>query len=140
MYDSVLDNLKPNENGDGSLLGSFEYKGQMVTINLDRDGEPAERNLALARKFLTDLPLYENAALERLYEDCFSMYNDDWRVEEDPILDKAQFLNRFTLNHIWFLSIDSVDFFYDDDGMFGNHSMIIQSFDGENFTHVQMYG
>ena len=140
MSELALEDLKPNENGDGSLCGAFEFKSKEVTINLDRDGEPAEQNLALAKKFLTNLEKYEKAALEKLYKDCFSMFNDDWRDEEEPRLNKEQFLARFTLTHIWFLSTDSVDFYYDDDGMFGNHSMIPQVFDGETFEYVQMYG
>jgi hypothetical protein len=45
-----------------------------------------------------------------------------------------------TLNSIAFLSESSVDFFYTENGMFGNHYLIAQTFDGENFENATMYG
>jgi hypothetical protein len=72
--------------------------------------------------------------------DALDNYNDKWRAEDAPILSSDEFGKRLRLTHLGFLSRDSVDAFYDDDGMFGGHSLIAQSFDGEEFTDFTMYG
>jgi len=51
-----------------------------------------------------------------------------------------EFLAKFHLTGINFLADTNVDFFYDESGMFGHHSMIPQIFDGETFDGVMMYG
>ncbi|OUS29456.1 hypothetical protein A9Q99_10205 [Gammaproteobacteria bacterium 45_16_T64] len=140
MYEEVLKNLRKSEKFEGALEGELIFKGSTVTIRLEPNGDPIESVKSLALKYLLSLEKYESTALDKLVEDCFSMYNDDWRDEEDPVLTKEEFISNLTLYHIEFLSSDSVDFFHSENDMFGGHSLIPQSFDGESFTYVQMYG
>lgn len=144
MYLDVLKNLVESKNSkgetEGTLEGGFNYQGNEVTVCVDPDSEELDVTMWLAEKFLTSLEIYEAKAKAKLLEDMFEQYNDDWRQEDQPKLTKDEFIQKLTLVHIWFLGSDSVDFMYSDDGMFGGHSLIPQSFDGENFTYVQMYG
>lgn len=144
MYIDVLENLVESKNTkgepDGALEGRFKYKGNDVTVCVDPDDEDIDVTLWLAKKFLSKLEEYQAKAKNKLLEEMFDQYNEDWRQQNEPLLTKEEFLDKLTLVHIWFLGSDSVDFMYSDDGMFGGHSLIPQSFDGENFTYVQMYG
>ena len=140
MYENILNNLSKSKKDEVILEGEFIFKGNKVSVSVDPDGESIEETLNLASKFLKALDKYESKALEKVFQECFSMYNDNWREENEPILSKEEFLSNLTLTGINFLSTDSVDFFYSENGMFGNHSLIPQVFDGENFEYVQMYG
>jgi hypothetical protein len=55
-------------------------------------------------------------------------------------LDEKVFGKNLTLYSVGFLSYSSIDLYYSENGMFGNHSLIAQSFDGENFDHATMFG
>lgn len=144
MYTEILTKLtetrKPNGEPDGTLEGKFTFQGAEVSVCIDPDDEEIDVTKWLAEKFLSDLETYEAKAKARLFEEMFDQYNENWRQEGEPVLTKEQFLQNLTLVHIWFLGSDSVDFMYSDGDMFGGHSLIPQSFDGETFTYVQMYG
>lgn len=144
MYLDVLKNLVESRNSkeetEGALEGRFNYQGNEVTVCVDPDSDKLDETMWLAEKFLTNLEGYEAKAKAKIHQDMFEQYNDDWCQEDQPKLTKDEFLQNLTLVHIWFLGSDSVDFMYSDGGMFGGHSLIPQSFDGENFTYLQMYG
>lgn len=144
MYIEVLNNLVESKNSkgesDGALEGVFKFHGNEVTVCVDPEDEDIEVTLWLAEKFLSKLEEFEASAKAKLFEEMFGEYNEEWRQEKDPILSEDTFLQKLTLVHIWFLGSDSVDFMYSEDGMFGGHSLIAQSFDGETYTNVQMYG
>jgi len=140
MYQSILEHLYVSEISKEDLEGLFIYKGNEVTLTVSPDGEPIQKTLELARKFLIKLEKYEAKALDRVSKEYLSIYNEDWRNENEPTLSGADFLANLKLTHIWFLSTSNVDFYFSENGMFGNHTIIPQAFDGENFTHIDMYG
>ena len=140
MHLTVLDNLHKPDALEGDLEGNFIYKGNEVSISISPDDIPIEETLKLAKKFLSKLELYETKSLERVSEEYLPIYNEDWRQDSAPILSKKEFFSNFTLIGLGFLSNDIVHFYFSENGMFGNHSIIPTSFDGENFTYVDMYG
>ncbi|MEM8982126.1 MAG: DUF2262 domain-containing protein [Pseudomonadota bacterium] len=140
MYDEVLTKLIPTKNAREAFEGEFIYREGKVSIVVDADGEDIDVTRWLARKFLLNLAEYDAKARATAAEKMLKTYNETWRQEDEPLLTKAQFTERLTLVHVSFLGVESVDFMYADDGMFGGHSLIPQSFDGETFTYVQMYG
>lgn len=140
MYEKVLENLEIDERIENSYKGSFTFKGREVRIHLDPDGESFEETLALARKFLSSLEVYDKKARSYVVETSLNSYNENWREEDEPILTAEEFDKNLQLDGINFLSTDSVDFFYSENNMFGGHSLIPQVFDGENFEYLQMYG
>lgn len=144
MYTEVLSRLAESKTSKGepggALEGIFNFQGKEVSVCLDPDDEDLDVTKRLAEKILSNLGEYEAKAKAKLFEAMFDQYNENWRQDDEPILSKEEFLQNLALAHIWFLGSDSVDFMYSDGGMFGGHSLIPQSFDGETFTYVQMYG
>lgn len=124
----------------GEMKGSFIWDGRDVSISVDPDEATLESTLAFAARLLESFEDFVRRSKNELLKECFAMYNDDWRQEGDPVLTANEFLANFRLTAINILGDKSADFFYSEGGMFGNHSMIPQIFDGENFDGVMMYG
>ncbi len=135
----ILQQLKPTGEWD-EMKGSFIWNGRKVSMSVVPDEATLEDALALARRLLENFDDFSRRSKDELLKECFAMYNDDWRQEGDPVLTAEEFLGNFHLTAINILGDKSVDFFYDESGMFGNHCMIPQIFDGENFDGVMMYG
>ena len=59
--------------------------------------------------------------------------------EDEPELNDKEFSENLRLDGITFTSDSLVDFYFNENSMFGNHSLVAQSFDGENFEHATMF-
>ncbi|MEM1262501.1 MAG: DUF2262 domain-containing protein [Pseudomonadota bacterium] len=140
QYVDVLTTLTESGKARAGLKGNFAYQRKDVAIRVDPDGEELATTLRLAKKFLSGLEGYDARAKQKVAEEMLQNYNDNWRQEHDPVLTANQFIQKLTLVGMSFLGSDSVDFSYDDADMFAGHSLIPQSFDGETFTYVRMYG
>ncbi len=127
---------------EGSYKISVELNNKIIDIRLDPDDVTIEETIMLANKILKNFQFYEKKATSVIVRDFLDNYNENWADDEDgfPRLNEKAFRNNLELNGINFLSKDSIDIFYTENGMFGNHSLIAQSFDGENFDHSTMYG
>ncbi len=111
-----------------------------IRIGIDPDDINIEETISLANKILKNFSKYKTKAEKIIVKEFLDNYNENWIDDGNPILSKEEFIKNLTLNGINFLSDESVDFFYYENGMFGNHSLIAQSFDGENFDDAMMYG
>lgn len=115
-----------------------------ISINPEdlSDEEDIAEILELTKKVLKDFQAYESKAREKIIEEFLDTYNESWADEEEgyPILTKEQFNEKLTLQDIGFSSEQMVEFYYDDGDMFGGHSLIAISFDGENFDDANMFG
>ncbi len=127
---------------EGSYKITVEFKTKRINLRLDPDDVSIEETILLANKFLGKFEFYEKKAKDVIIRNFLDNYNENWADDEDgfPQLDEQGFRNNLELNGINFLSKDSIDIFYSENGMFGNHSLIAQSFDGENFDDSTMYG
>ncbi|WP_299214195.1 DUF2262 domain-containing protein [uncultured Aquimarina sp.] len=127
---------------EGSYKITVKLKTKKIDLRLDPDDASIEETISLANKFLDNFEYYEKKAMDIIIRDFLDNYNENWADDEDGFsqLDEQGFRNNLELNTINFLSKDSIDIFYNENGMFGNHSLIAQSFDGENFDDSTMYG
>jgi hypothetical protein len=142
MEKITLENLRKNPNLKNAYQTEVLIDGQKIKISIDPDGVDLSKTIALANKIMSNFELYETKARKRIVLNYLDNYNENWRDEEDdePELNESEFSENLTLNSISFLSDASVDIFYSENGMFGNHSLVAQSFDGENFETATMYG
>ena len=138
--DSVLGELTESARFPGAYEGTLQVGGKSVSFRIDPDDVSLEQTLTMARRVVSNLEDYEKRARSKVCETHLELYNDDWRPERDPILTADQFSSRLDLTHIGFLACSSIDVFYGDKDMFGGHSLIAQSFDGETFEDVMMFG
>jgi hypothetical protein len=142
MEKITLENLQKNRNIKNAYQTEVLIDGQKIKISIDPDDVDLEKTSALANKIMSNFELYEAKARKRIVLNYLDNYNENWREEEDdePELTESEFSQNLILYSIAFLSDASVDIFYSENGMFGNHSLIAQSFDGENFENATMYG
>lgn len=136
------ENLEANPDIENAYQTTITVNGQIIDILIDPDDVEIEKTINLANKIIGNYERYESKARKIIIQEYLENYNDNWRDEEDgePELDEKAFSKNLTLTSITFLSSSSIDFFYSENGMFGNHSLIAQSFDGENFDDTTMYG
>ncbi|WP_298472927.1 DUF2262 domain-containing protein [uncultured Maribacter sp.] len=127
---------------EGSYKITVQYNTKNIDLRLDPDDVTIEETLTLANKIMVNFEIYEKKAMNVIVRDFLDNYNENWADEENgfPKLDEPAFRNNIELKAINFLSKDSINIFYKENGMFGNHSLIAQSFDGENFDNTTMFG
>jgi hypothetical protein len=142
MEKITLENLRKKPNLKNAYQTEVLIDGHKIKISIDPDDVDLDKTIALANKIISNFELYETKARKRIVLNYLDNYNENWRDEEDdePELNESEFSENLTLYSISFLSDASVDIFYSENGMFGNHSLIAQSFDGENFENATMYG
>jgi hypothetical protein len=133
--------IKDPNNADAYKI-SISYNKKMIPVSLDPDDLNIEETILLANKIIVKIEYYKKKAMDKIVNDFLDIYNESWSDTANgfPILNEATFRNNLTLVGINFLSNSNIDFFYNENGMFGNHSLIAQSLDGENFEYSEMFG
>lgn len=132
--------LKPCEDLDDCYETSVKIMDRELKILIAPDDADIEDTMKLANKVLADLQTYETKAREKIIEDYLDVYNDNWTDENNPELNEQEFSDNLTLTNASFGGEDSMEFYYTENDMFGGHSLIAISFDGENFEDVTLFG
>ena len=142
MKEITKEDLKANPDIENAYTTSLTINGQNVEISIDPDDVELEKAVELANKIVGNFDFYEANARKKIIEEFLDTYNETWIDEEEGFseLDEKAFSENLTLTNIKFLSNSSIDFFYSENGMFGDHWLVAQSFDGENFDYTEMYG
>ncbi len=100
------------------LLGGIDWPPGLhteVAIRLP-DGD-RDAGLRLAREGLAWLQAHESPARRAVATVLLTVYNDDWRQEDEPITE-AEFVRRIELVRIWFEDDGSVLLSYDGRDLF----------------------
>ncbi|MFD2565529.1 DUF2262 domain-containing protein [Aquimarina rubra] len=134
--------LKKDPDIEGAFIVEFIWNDKKFDLRLDPDDVSINETLLLANKIIGDFEIYLKKAEDVIVKDFLDNYNENWSDSENgyPKLNELEFRSNLELHGINFLSNDCVDVFFNENGMFGNHSLIAQSFDGENFEDSTMYG
>ena len=134
--------LKQNPNIAGAFSTEVVYNHQKINLGLDADDATIEETLLLANRILENLEAYIKKAEDIIVKDFLKNYNENWSDADNgyPELNEQEFRNNLTVKAINFLSKDGVDIFFDENGLFGHHTLIAQSFDGENFEDTTLFG
>ena len=142
MNKITREDLKANRGIENAYQTTVTIHGQNIEVSIDPDDVELEKTIDLANKIMGNFEFYEANARKKIIEEYLDIYNKSWKDEEEgyPELDDKTFNGNLTLTSISFLSDSSIDFYYSENGMFGNHWLIAQSFDGENFDDAEMYG
>ena len=138
----TLKDFKKDERLENTYNTELTIENKKIEISIDPDDVDIEKTIALANNILSHFSIHEANARKVVIDTYLDNYNENWADEEDgfPKMDREEFNSNLSLYAINFLSDSSVDFFYNDNGMYGNHSLIAQSFDGENFDNATMFG
>ncbi|WP_298538873.1 DUF2262 domain-containing protein [uncultured Aquimarina sp.] len=134
--------LKQDPDIEDSFITEFIFNDKKIKLRLDPDDVSIDDTLILANNMLENFDVYFKNAEDIIVKDFLDNYNENWSDSENgfPELNEQGFRDKLELSAINFLSKDSIDVFFNESGMFGNHSLIAQSFDGVNFEDTTMYG
>jgi hypothetical protein len=134
------ENLKPDPDLENVYLTTIAVDSLVIEVSIDPDDEELEKTIALANKTIGEFNNYESKARRKIIEDFLDNYNENWRDKNEPEIDEKSFNQNLNLTSIAFLADSCIDFYYSENGLFGNHSLVAQSFDGENFNDTEMQG
>ncbi len=145
------DITQENNNGDG--VACVSYGGRTIEIRIIADEIPYEATVDVAASVVKDLRNLDVRAKQVAASELTETYNSGWNeydeTQEDgtlkavsnPKLTQEEFVSKLTLNAVN-VTGNMLNFFYDDEGMFWGHSVIVTSMDGTAFTdtHAEIFG
>jgi hypothetical protein len=142
MNTKTLGNLEPSGNLDGTLHGIILFQNNKIDLTLYPDGHNIDLTIALAENTVLHLFKYDVMSKELACKEYLTIYNENWRDEQCPILTDVDFKNRIKLEALNFFGADGISFFYFDDNLFYGHSIVVESFDTLEFknTTVNLWG
>lgn len=150
MKHQILGDI-PREDGDG--VARVPYRGQTIDMRIIADELPYDAAVDVAASVFKDLANLDARAKQIAACELTDTYNSGWNeydeAQEDgtlrpvsnPKLTQEEFASKLTLNAVN-VTGDMIDLFYDDEGMFWGHSVIVNSMDGTAFTdtHARIFG
>lgn len=138
----TTNNLEKDPDLEGSYKIVLPFNEDAIVFRLSPDDATLNETLVLANNVASNFKAYKQFAIEAITRDFLDNYNDNWADEDEgyPQLTKEAFISKLTITAINFTSTDLIDVFFNEDGMFGYHTLIAQSFDGETFEDTTMFG
>ena len=136
------DTLKKDPRTDDCYRTTILSRQKKIDISLNLDEITLDEMIVLGNLFLDDFENKEKKATDEIVSAFYENYNENWADEENgyPVLNAEEFRQKLTITAIAFYAKDLIDVIYNEDGMFGNHYLIAQSYDGENFEDTTMFG
>lgn len=134
------EDLKENPRTANAYETYLTINQKEVKISIDPDDVELEKTLEVVNKILGNFDFYEDKARKIIAQEYLDNFNQNWRMEEEEELDEKSFNHSLTLIKISFLSNTSIDFTYSENGLFGNHYLVAETADGENFEYASMHG
>ena len=138
----VKDTLTKDQRTDDCYRTTILSEQNTIDISLNLDEITLDEMIALGNSFLEDFENKEKKATDEIVSAFYENYNENWADEENgyPVLNAEEFRRKLTITTIDFYAKDLIDVTYKEGGMFGNHYLIAQSYDGENFVDTTMFG
>lgn len=142
-------------NGDPFDAEAFvQYESRKLNVSLSLEDRTLETVLALAAEVVTKLKELDDKAKQVAAAELLEDYNYGWKdydeTQEDgsiktitnPALSSAEFQAKLMLREICVTGDRHVQFWYDDEGMFWGHSILVQSLRGTDFSDAdaQIFG
>ncbi|REE08153.1 hypothetical protein DFQ09_10829 [Winogradskyella pacifica] len=136
------DQLKKDPRTDDCYRTTILSGQNTIDISLNLDEITLDKMIALGNSFLEDFEDKEKNATDEIVSAFHENYNENWADEENgyPVLSAKEFRQKLTITAIAFYAKDLIDVVYNEGGMFGNHYLIAQSYDGKTFDDTTMFG
>lgn len=144
---------RPDDNVfDG--VATVRHGQRDIKIQMDRDDQPFETTLELAAEVVRRLSELDKSAKRIAVADLRETYNAGWNeydeAQEDgslkgvskPQLSEAEFEAKLSLTAVTITGDEMIDFFYEDEGMFWGHSIVVNSLNGVDLSeaHAELFG
>jgi hypothetical protein len=154
MKHGILGEIQRPADGVFDGVATIRYGQRDIRIHMDRDDQPLEATLELAAEVARRLPELDKIAKRIAVADLRETYNNGWNeydeAQEDgslkavsnPRLTEAEFEARLSLNAVNVTGDQMIDFFYEDEGMFWGHSVVVNSLNGVDLSeaHADLFG
>ncbi|HMF20146.1 MAG TPA: DUF2262 domain-containing protein [Gemmataceae bacterium] len=152
MQHKILGRIKRGK--DGESVATVVYDSHKIKIRIRPDDEPFETTVRLAEDVVKRLKKLDAAAKRIIESELRETYNTGWssydEVQKDgslktirnPKLSATAFKKKFSLKEVNVSGSKSVDFYYDDSGLFSGHYVIVGSSNGTDFSdaYAEMWG
>jgi hypothetical protein len=137
---------------DATVL--VRYGSRDIKFSLIRDDQPLETTLALTSDVAVRLSELDQLAKNVAVADLLATYKDGWNEYDEaqengslktvtnPQLSEVEFAAKLSLRDVNVTGAQVLDFYYDDEGMFWGHSILVNSMNGIRFSevHAQLIG
>lgn len=146
MKHDILGNVKFSDGAPFDAVAVVRHGSRDVKIGLSRDDQTLETTLSLAADIVSRLAELDIRAKTVGVRDLRETYNNGWNeydeAQEDgslktvinPQLSEAEFEARLSLRAVNVTGAEMVHFFYDDEGIFWGHSIVVNSLNGADFS------
>jgi hypothetical protein len=136
------DTLKKDPRSEDCYRTTFLSGNNTIDVSLNLEDISLEDMIALGNSFFEDFEDKKNKATDEIVSAFYENYNKNWADEDNgyPELSQQEFRKKLTITAIHFYAKDLIDVIYNEDGMFGNHYLIAQSYDGKTFADSTMFG
>lgn len=149
MNHDILGEVQQSDGHPFDAVATIRYGSRDIKVGISRDDQPLETTLNLAAEVVSRLAELDNLAKRAAARDLRATYNDGWNeydeAQEDgtfktvsnPQLCEVEFEAKLSLNAVNVTGDQMIDFFYDDEGMFWGHSVVVNSLNGIDFSEAQ---
>ncbi|PNW29142.1 DUF2262 domain-containing protein [Formosa algae] len=136
------DTLKKDPRSEDCYRTTFLSGNNTIDVSLNLEDISLEDMIALGNLFFEDFEDKKKKATDEIVNAFYENYNENWADEDNgyPELSQQEFRKKLTITAIHFYAKDLIDVIYNEDGMFGNHYLIAQSYDGKTFEDSTMFG
>ena len=115
-----------------------------VTLNLDYAGPPgpdaAQQALATMRGVWDKRADWDARIREAIAAKYYPIWRDNWRGEDEPVIDREAFKARFILDDLSFAPDGSFSIIYRDDDLFWGHAMSVDYLPETDTIGVSLFG
>lgn len=154
MIHDILGKVELSDGHPFDATVVVRYGSRDIKFSLIRDDQPLEITLALAANVVGRLAELDQLAKTAAVANLLATYNGGWNeydeAQEDgsfktvtnPQLSDVEFEAKLSLRDVNVTGAQILDFYYDDEGMFWGHSILVNSMNGVRFNelHTQLIG
>lgn len=145
MKHDILGEIEQTGGDPFEATATIVHESRSIQVGMLPDDQPLEVTLSLAAEVVSGLAELDKVAKKAASRDLLDVYNEEWNAEEEdedggstepvsnPPLSETEFESKLTLRAINVTGSKMVDLYYDDQGMFLGHSVLVSSFDGADF-------
>lgn len=125
----------------GWFTGSAVWRGQTIRFLVEAK-EPAEvqATLAIAKRLWEAQDEWDRRMRDCAVRELLPLKNENWLMENEAAVTAEQFKQRMKLESISVEPGGSVEFSCADDGMFGDHAIVINGTITEGPTRAELFG
>jgi hypothetical protein len=149
MKHDILGEVGQSDGKPFDAVATIRHGSRAIKVGITRDDQPLETALNLAAEVVRRLAELDKLAKRIAVTDLRETYHNGWNeydeAQEDgsfkavsnPQLSEAEFEAKLSLNAVNITGDRVIDFFYDDEGMFWGHSVVVNSLDGIDFSKAR---